>query len=207
MHHADDCPKNWLNRIAARTGSIGRLILTLPLIVSLLACNTVQNTSRPVVKNAAAVLLDRSGQRIGQLQLQQGSRGVLVKIEAENLGPPGFHGIHFHERGNCQDHRVFKISGGHIDRSKTPHGLLNSEGGPHGGDLPNLYVHSDGAAKAEFYTELIALGSQTALPALVDADGSALVIHERPDDHRSQPIGGAGPRIACGVILESSGSR
>ena len=35
---------------------------------------------------------------------------------------------------------------------------------------------------------------------LKDADGSALVIHANPDDHMSQPIGGAGARIACGVI-------
>ena len=36
--------------------------------------------------------------------------------------------------------------------------------------------------------------------ALRDADGSALVIHASPDDHMSQPIGGAGGRIACAVI-------
>jgi len=36
--------------------------------------------------------------------------------------------------------------------------------------------------------------------SLLDADGSALVIHAAPDDYRSQPAGAAGDRIACAVI-------
>ncbi len=35
---------------------------------------------------------------------------------------------------------------------------------------------------------------------LLDNDGSTLIIHEKPDDHYSQPIGGSGARIACSVI-------
>jgi len=34
----------------------------------------------------------------------------------------------------------------------------------------------------------------------LDADGSALWIHASPDDHTSQPIGGAGARVACAAI-------
>ena len=37
--------------------------------------------------------------------------------------------------------------------------------------------------------------------ALLDTDGSALVIHANPDDQSSQPIGGAGARVACGTIV------
>ena len=37
--------------------------------------------------------------------------------------------------------------------------------------------------------------------ALLDADGTALVIHAEPDDHLTQPIGGSGPRIACAVFV------
>ena len=37
-------------------------------------------------------------------------------------------------------------------------------------------------------------------PLLMDEDGSALIIHEAEDDHISQPIGGAGGRVACAVI-------
>jgi Cu-Zn family superoxide dismutase len=35
---------------------------------------------------------------------------------------------------------------------------------------------------------------------VLDEDGSTLVIHANPDDDFTQPIGGSGGRIACGVI-------
>ena len=36
--------------------------------------------------------------------------------------------------------------------------------------------------------------------SLLDADGSAIIVHADPDDYRSQPAGNSGDRIACGVI-------
>jgi Cu-Zn family superoxide dismutase len=38
------------------------------------------------------------------------------------------------------------------------------------------------------------------LPALLDADGTALIIHERGDDYTTQPTGAAGGRIGCAVL-------
>jgi superoxide dismutase, Cu-Zn family len=38
---------------------------------------------------------------------------------------------------------------------------------------------------------------------LLDDDGSALVIHAKADDYKSDPAGDAGDRIACGVIERS----
>ena len=80
------------------------------------------------------------------------------------------------------------------------HGLRNPDG-PDSGDLPNLYAAADGSAKAEFFTTLVSVAGGD-VPALLDADGSAVIIHEQPDDHLTQPIGGAGGRIACGVITK-----
>jgi Cu-Zn family superoxide dismutase len=37
-------------------------------------------------------------------------------------------------------------------------------------------------------------------PQLLDLDGSTLIIHENPDDHQTQPIGGSGNRVACGAV-------
>ena len=47
---------------------------------------------------------------------------------------------------------------------------------------------------------LVRASGDAAHPALMDADGAALVIHANPDDYRTQPIGGAGDRVACAVI-------
>lgn len=133
-----------------------------------------------------------AGASAGQATLTEAPKGVLLKIEAKGL-PAGWHGLHFHEKADCSK-ADFTSAGAHTHGSdKAVHGLLNASANETG-DLPNLYAHADGTANAEVFTSL------TTLKALQDADGSALVIHAQPDDHQTQPIGGAGPRIACGEI-------
>ena len=65
------------------------------------------------------------------------------------------------------------------------HGLRNPDG-PDNGDLPNLFVAADGTARAEFFTTLVSVTGGD-MPALLDDDGSAVIIHENPDDHLTQP--------------------
>jgi Cu-Zn family superoxide dismutase len=65
--------------------------------------------------------------------------------------------------------------------------------------LPNLWVGPDGGATVELFTGLVGLRAGER-PALLDGDGAAILIHALPDDHATQPIGGSGDRIACGVI-------
>lgn len=126
----------------------------------------------------------------------EGPSGVLLRVEVKGL-TPGWHGMHLHEKGDCSDPK-FTSAGAHMNHAaadaKKPHGLLNGSGGPDFGDLPNIHVGADGVGRAEVFTQLIRMG------ALLEGDGTALVIHAGPDDHRSQPIGGAGDRVACGVI-------
>ena len=76
--------------------------------------------------------------------------------------------------------------------------MRNPEG-PDNGDLPNLFAAADGSAAAEFFTTRVSVASGS-MPALLDEDGSAVIIHANRDDHLTQPIGGAGGRVACGVI-------
>jgi superoxide dismutase, Cu-Zn family len=147
---------------------------------------------------ARAEILDREGQRIGEATLAQGASGVVVQLELEGL-PPGPKAIHIHRVGDCDDHgEGFQASGGHLNPDDDKHGMKHPQG-PDAGDLPNFYVHENGYAWAEFYTMRASLDGAFGAQIL-DDDGAALVIHENPDDHKSQPIGGAGARIACGVI-------
>lgn len=135
----------------------------------------------------------------GTADLSEGPEGVVIRVNVEGL-TPGWHGIHFHQTGDCSD-EGFKKSGSHVQHGeKEPHGLLNPEG-PDDGDLPNLYVAADGTGQAEMFSERVTLtGADDDRAHLLDADGSAIVIHANPDDHMSQPIGGAGDRVACAVI-------
>jgi superoxide dismutase, Cu-Zn family len=149
-------------------------------------------------ESRTSTLKGTNGQTIGEVTVTAAPHGVILRVEARGL-PPGWHGMHFHEKADCSD-PAFKASGGHL-HAKTPvvHGLLNP-GFNDAGDLPNLYVGADGSATVELYSTLVTFHHSDARPALLGANGSAVVIHANPDDYKSQPIGGAGDRIACAPI-------
>lgn len=139
-------------------------------------------------------ILGKDGKKIGDLTLMAAPAGALLEIEiAPGALSAGKHGLHFHETADCSDVGQYKKSGSHAGHAEGKHGLLNPNG-PEPGDLPNLVVAADGSAKVELFTGLIKLDQ------LKDENGSALIIHAKPDDHTSQPIGGAGDRIACAAI-------
>ncbi|MDO1558539.1 superoxide dismutase family protein [Brevundimonas sp. 2R-24] len=144
-----------------------------------------------------ATLMSPDGARIGRATYRQGPTGVLMQVEVERL-TPGWHGMHIHAVGDCSD-PAFQSAGGHVSHGDGAHGLLNP-GGPEAGDLPNLWVGGDGRGRAEIFTDRVRLAASGPGAPLWDADGSALVIHAQPDDHQSQPIGGAGARVACGIM-------
>ena len=136
-------------------------------------------------------LADGAGKSVGTAKLTQTAHGVLISVDLHDL-KPGTHAIHLHETGKCEG-PAFKTAGGHFNPFKKQHGFMTGEG-PHAGDLPNIDVAKDGTAKAEF------IAHDASLETLQDADGSALVLHAKADDYKSQPAGDAGDRVACGVI-------
>ena len=145
---------------------------------------------------AVAEIVNTDGAVIGKATFEQTPTGVLMSVDISDL-PSGAHGIHLHATGSCTP--KFKAATGHINPDKVQHGLRNPEG-PDNGDLPNLYA-ADGTARAEFFTTRVSVAGGDR-PALLDEDGSAVIIHENPDDHMAQPIGGAGGRIGCGIIAK-----
>ena len=159
------------------------------LAAALVAAALVAAPVVALADTAAAEMINTDGAVIGKATFEQTPHGVLMNVEVAGL-PPGAHGIHLHAVGACTPD--FTAATGHINPNGVPEG-------PDHGDLPNLFVHADGSARAEFFTVLVSV-SGGEMPALLDEDGSAVIIHENPDDHLTQPIGGAGGRISCGVI-------
>lgn len=146
---------------------------------------------------ATATLIDPDGNEVGHAELVQTlNRGVLIRIAVEGL-EPGVHGFHIHETGQC-DTPDFGGAGGHYAPTGHAHGILH-EDGSHAGDLLNLAVPQSGRLEAERLAADVVL-HPGAEASLMDDDGSALVIHANADDYASQPSGGGGPKIACGVI-------
>ena len=155
--------------------------------------------SANAAERASAELIDRQGQPVGSATLSEGPHGLLIHISAKGL-PPGPKAIHIHSVGTCEDpEQGFVASKGHLNPQGKAHGLMNPAG-PDAGDLPNLFVHADGTVEVEMFSMLASLSGQGNRAKLLDEDGTALVIHTNRDDHLSQPIGGAGARIACGVV-------
>lgn len=149
-------------------------------------------------QTAQVAIINGQGAEAGKATLTQGATGLLIKVEAAGL-TPGWHGIHIHATGQCE--APFTSAGAHINHGdpKQPHGLLNADG-PDDGDLPNVFADAKGAVSAEVFTTRARLADTGPGQWLLDDDGSALVIHANADDHSSQPIGGAGDRVACAVI-------
>lgn len=146
----------------------------------------------------SADVVGNKGNKVGSIHVKQGPHGVVLRIALQPGSlTPGWHGIHVHEVGNCSDHAKFMHSKGHVNPDSTDHGFLNPKG-PHPSDLPNIYAHSDGSSQAEILIYGVSLSGGKV--NLLDADGSAIVVHADPDDHMSQPIGGAGARVACAVL-------
>jgi len=181
-------------------------LVALPLIALLGACASATAMHDPDGRDRAAVgdsgeatLMNVSGATVGRAVVTQGATGVLIRIEADGVAP-GWHGVHIHATGQCA--APFTSAGGHINHGdpKAPHGLLNP-GGPDDGDLPNVFADPQGRVRAEIFTTRARIARDGPGQWLWDADGSALVIHASMDDHTSQPIGGAGDRVVCGVMV------
>jgi Cu-Zn family superoxide dismutase len=143
---------------------------------------------------ASAVLKDPQGNEVGKATLAATPSGTLLTLEL-TAAPPGAHGFHIHAVGKCEP-PDFASAGGHFNPDETKHGLLNPEG-PHAGDMPNIHVPEGGKLTVEVLNPLVTLSKES---ALLDEDGSALVLHADPDDYKTDPAGHAGGRIACGVI-------
>lgn len=117
--------------------------------------------------------------------------GLSVAVSVTGI-TAGDHGVHVHMTGKCEGPK-FESAGSHWNPTNAKHGLENPDGA-HAGDMPNLTVANDGTGTLTFV-----LKSGT-MAQLLDADGSAFVVHAGPDDQKTDPSGNSGDRVACGVF-------
>ncbi|WOI54703.1 superoxide dismutase family protein [Parvularcula sp. LCG005] len=186
-----------------------QLFCTIPAVLALVACggsnaadektmdhhgdHAASLTAPPAGSDADVAVIGTDGSEIGRAIVAGGPNGLLIRVDVSGLSE-GFHGIHLHQVGDCSDFAEgFKLSGSHINPDGNAHGLMNADGYEKA-DLPNVYAHHSGHARAELFVGGLMLEDA------MDEDGFALVVHENEDDHQTQPIGGAGARKGCAAF-------
>lgn len=142
---------------------------------------------------ARATIEAKSGSTVtGTATFTEVSGGVKVAVHVENA-PPGTHGLHIHEKGDCSDPEA-KSAGGHFNPGNMQHAGPH-DAQHHAGDLGNIEVKADGTGDLEITTDML-----TVKPGPNSVVGRAVVFHEKADDFKTQPTGNAGGRLGCGVI-------
>jgi Cu-Zn family superoxide dismutase len=168
--------------------------LIVGVLLALGGCAGAGSPTRAI--EVGAELRDESGRTVGTATFAEEDGRVRLTVQATGL-PPGLHGIHVHAVGKCEA-PGFTSAGGHHNPLGRKHGLAAADG-PHSGDLPNLEADQAGLARYQARTDLLTL--RDGPTSVFDADGSALVIHAKADDQRTDPTGDSGGRLACGVIV------
>ena len=181
-------------------------LLATPLLAGALAVTLAVGTAfaQQSGGTAAAELRDGEGNPVGVAEFVEVPEGVAVTVDVQQGVEPGEHAIHVHESADLSD-ASFESAGSHLDPADAQHGLQNPEG-PEAGDLENIVVGEDGTASYETINTMVTLGAGEA--SLLDADGSALIIHAMPDDYVTNDDpengpGNSGDRIAAGEIVAS----
>ena len=180
--------------------TISRVVVSLAMLVLLVGCAAEQES-----ETAAAADEDTQLQAVaeigpandsavqGRATFAAAEDSVTLLIEVEGA-QPGLHAVHIHELGDCSAADATS-AGGHWNPMQAAHGRWDHD--PHHlGDIGNLMVADDGSGTLQMTSRLWSIGTGE----LNDVVGKAIIMHVSSDDFSTQPTGGAGSRIACGVI-------
>ena len=182
-----------------------RLLLAASIALALPACQhsgaatATDPASGPTTQLAASARTRRGavgGSGVGgELAFTIDNGGVRVTGTLTGLKPGATHALHVHEFGDCSAPDATS-AGGHFNPTQQAHGNRAAGGAHHAGDIPNQVAGADGVARVDQLLAGLEIGSGGAS----DIVGKGVIVHAKADDYTTQPTGGAGGRIACGVI-------
>jgi Cu-Zn family superoxide dismutase len=155
--------------------------------------HATNNSSLSKARQTAIAVLSPgpNGQVRGTVTFTEETEGVRVTANVEGL-TPGLHGFHIHEKGDCTP-PDFTSAGGHFNPTGMPHGSP-TDPEHHSGDFGNLDANQEGVARYERVFNWLSFQGTNSFV------GRAVIVHEKPDDLKTQPTGNAGGRLACGLI-------
>ncbi|MEK9967580.1 MAG: superoxide dismutase [Cu-Zn] SodC [Ferrovibrio sp.] len=175
-----------------------RILLTTALVSFAVTASAAFAAEKTI--DIMAISASGVGAKIGTIMARDAKQGLVLTPALTGLNPPGPHGFHVHEKPDCSAGpgannapAAGMAAGGHFDPAKSgKHRGPHSADG-HKGDLPPLVVNGDGTATLPVIAPHL---------KVKDLSGKALMIHAGGDNYSDDPapLGGGGPRIACGVI-------
>ena len=165
--------------------------------LSMAGCKSASSTASPAPAagpQARATIEPKSGSNVSGWATfaERSTGGVRIEVHIENA-PPGIHGLHLHDKGDCSAPDA-SSAGGHFNPGGRPHAGPN-DAMRHAGDFGNITIESNGTGHLELVSDLL-----TVRPGPNSVVGRAVVFHEKEDDLKTQPTGNAGGRLGCGVV-------
>jgi len=183
-------------RIACRLALPGLLVAT-----GTLCAQTVPRTDRRPARNAIAILRPTKGTNVkGTVHFHESRHNTHIFANLTGL-PPGRHGIHIHEIGDCSAPDAGN-DGGHFNPQVHKHGAPDASD-HHAGDLGNIEADAQGRGRLDWTVDFLTVwgGPNSVI-------GKTVIVHAQQDDLQSQPDGNSGSRLACGKVqLKTKPSR
>ena len=164
-------------------------------IVAALVLAACQSMPTDAPRASAELQPTRGNRTAGSVAFTEIGSKVRVQANVHGLKPNQEHGFHIHEAGDCSSGDGMSAKG-HFNPQAKPHGHYSGSA-RHAGDMPNLRADAEGRAQAQFELDTITVASGP--NSIV---GRGLIVHVEPDDYTSQPVGNAGARLACAVIVK-----
>lgn len=167
-----------------------KTVLIVAAASALAAC---ASTPDEPLRATASLKPTKGNKTLGEVSFERVGDKVRVVAQVIGLKPGQEHGFHIHEAGDCSSGDGMSAKG-HFNPHGRPHGGQGTHE-RHAGDLPNLKASKAGRATLTAELDII-----TVVEGPASIIGRGLIVHAQPDDYKSQPVGNAGARIACGVI-------